>query len=115
MHYNDFYSKIINDKTSANISFYYLNKIRESIEKCENILKYLEELFTIKWIPLPLDIESDTEINYSNKEIPENTLRIIYNDLLNNQTRFLNLNLANNKNIKLGKKKMEKYQNKLIG
>ena len=89
----------------------YLDEIEERIEKYEDSLFSLNELIDIKWIPLPLVIESDKKIKDTNKNIPKNTIRIIYNDISNNKKRYLILKLEKNKNIKLEQTKKGKNSN----
>ena len=53
-------------------------KIKSKKEKYDEIINILKEDFQNKWIPAPLFLEKEEEVNLEiiNEEIPENTLVI---------------------------------------
>ena len=57
-----------------------LDRLKTKKEKIEKIVKLLAEKSQDKWVPAPLYIESEEEreVIKQNKDIPENTIRIIF-------------------------------------
>ena len=57
-----------------------LDALKSKKEKLEKIIKLLLEKAQDKWVPAPLYIETEEEIKVQkmNKDIPENTIRIIF-------------------------------------